>query len=75
MKILFVNTSDTQGGAARAAMRIMQAVEAEGSKVQMLVKHKTSSLENVLPLDAFLPHNSLYKAADWLATKHMISGR
>ena len=69
MKILFVNTSDTKGGAARAAMRIMQAVEAEGSKVQMLVKHKTSSLANVLPLDAFLPHNSLYKAADWLATK------
>ena len=69
MKILFVNTSDTQGGAARAAMRIMQAVEAEGSNVQMLVKHKTSSLANVLPLDAFLPHNSLYKAADWLATK------
>ena len=69
MKILFVNTSDTQGGAARAAMRIMQAVEAEGSKVHMLVKQKTSSLANVLPLDAFLPHNSLYKAADWLATK------
>ena len=69
MKILFVSTSDTQGGAARAAMRIMQAVEAEGSKVQMLVKHKTSSLANVLPLGAFLPHNSLYKAADWLATK------
>ena len=69
MKILFVNTSDTNGGAARAAMRIMQAVEAEGSKVQMLVKQKTSSLANVLPLDAFLPHNSLYKAADWLATK------
>lgn len=69
MKILFVNTSDTQGGAARAAMRIMQAVEAEGSKVQMLVKQKTSSLANVLPLEAFLPHNSLYKAADWLATK------
>ena len=69
MKILFVNTSDTQGGAARAAMRIMQAVEAEEDEVQMLVKHKTSSLANVLPLDAFLPHNSLYKATDWLATK------
>ena len=69
MKILFVNTSDTYGGAARAAMRIMKAVEAEGTKVQMLVKQKVSSLENVLPLDSFLPQNKLFRALDWLASK------
>ena len=31
MKVLFVNTNDTSGGAARAAMRIMQGVQQHGA--------------------------------------------
>lgn len=40
MKILIVNTSDIQGGAARAAYRLHKALLAEGVDSQMLVQSK-----------------------------------
>ncbi|MGO3406063.1 glycosyltransferase family 4 protein [Marinomonas sp.] len=42
MKILIVNTSDIQGGAARAAYRLHQALLVEGIDSQMLVQSKLS---------------------------------
>ncbi|ESE41254.1 glycosyltransferase family 4 protein [Shewanella decolorationis] len=42
MKILIVNTSDIQGGAARAAYRLHKALLAEGVDSQMLVQSKSS---------------------------------
>ena len=42
MKILIVNTSDIQGGAARAAYRLHQALLAEGVDSQVLVQSKSS---------------------------------
>ena len=42
MKILIVNTSDIQGGAARAAYRLHKALFASGVDSQMLVQDKSS---------------------------------
>ncbi len=42
MKILIVNTSDIQGGAARAAYRLHQALLQQGVDSQMLVQNKVS---------------------------------
>lgn len=42
MKILIVNTSDIEGGAARAAYRLHKALLAQGVDSQMLVQKKSS---------------------------------
>ncbi len=69
MKVLSVNTNDTHGGAARAAMRIMQGVQQHGVETQMLVKEKHTQDTVVVPLQQFLPHNKLYRIADWIVQK------
>ena len=69
MKVLFVNTNDTSGGAARAAVRIMQGVEQNGVQTQMFVKDKHSSDDGVVSLSRFVPSNKLYRALDWVAAK------
>ncbi len=69
MKVLFVNTNDTSGGAARAAVRIMDGVEQQGVMPQMLVKDKYSNSEKVIALQQFLYKNRLYHFTDWIATK------
>ena len=69
MKVLFVNTNDTSGGAARAAVRIMEGVEQQGVMPQMLVKDKYSNSEKVIALQQFLYKNRLYHFTDWIATK------
>ena len=69
MKVLSVNTNDTHGGAARAAVRIMQGVQLHGVETQMLVKEKYSKDTAVVPLQDFLPKNKLYRIADWVAQK------
>lgn len=69
MKTLFVNTNDTSGGAARAAMRIMQGVRQLDVDAQMFVKCKYSNAEDVVSLNQFLPKNKLYRIADWVAQK------
>jgi len=48
MKILIVNTSDIQGGAARAAYRLHQALLVTGMDSQMLVQSKYSDDFNVI---------------------------
>ena len=69
MKILFVNTNDTSGGAARAAMRIMRGVQQSGVEAQMFVKFKNSQASDIVPLSRFVPTNLLYKVCDWVAAK------
>ena len=69
MKVISVNTNDTHGGAARAAMRIMQGVQQHGVETQMLVKEKHTQDSAVVPLQQFLPKNKLYCIADWVAQK------
>ena len=48
MKILIVNTSDINGGAARAAYRLHKALLSSGVDSQMLVQNKTSDDYTVL---------------------------
>lgn len=69
MKVLFVNTNDTSGGAARAAMRIMRGVQKGGVDAQMFVKFKNSQASDVVSLSQFMPTNWLYRICDWIATK------
>lgn len=69
MRVLSVNTNDTHGGAARAAIRIMQGVQQHGVETQMLVKEKHTQDTAVVPLQQFLPKNRLYRLADWVAQK------
>lgn len=69
MKVLSINTNDAHGGAARAAVRIMQGVQLHGVETQMLVKEKYSKDTAVVPLQDFLPKNKLYRIADWVAQK------
>ena len=68
-KVLYINTSDSNGGAARAAMRIMQGVQQHGVEAQMLVKEKHTRDTTVVSLHQFLPKNKLYRIADWVAQK------
>lgn len=51
MKILVVNTSDIQGGAARAAYRLHKALLKSGVDSQMLVQNKSSDDFTVLTED------------------------
>ncbi len=69
MRVLYVNTSDTQGGAARAAVRIMQAVEEQNVDCRMLVKQKQSHYSNVVALTEYEPKRKWHRAADWVAHK------
>lgn len=69
MKVLFINTNDTSGGAARAAWRIMRGVRQSGVETQMFVKNKNSQAPDVVPLSHFVPSCILYRAIDWIASK------
>ena len=61
MKILHVNTSDTIGGAAIAALRLVQAERALGHDAQLLCRDHTlpDDTEGVLPLRTTLWQRSL----------------
>lgn len=70
MKVLSVNTNDSHGGAARAAMRIMHSVQQHGIETtQMLVKKKQSAINEVVALQQFLPQSKWYHLVDWVAQK------
>ena len=69
LKVLSVSTSDTGGGAPRAAYRIHQGVRKLGVDSRMFVKNKGTKDANVIALDEFVPHNSLYQAFDWTRNK------
>lgn len=69
MKVLFVNTNESHGGAARAALRIMRGVQQQGVDVQLFVKNRHSQAEDVVTLSQFVPHNVLFRIGDWIANK------
>lgn len=69
-KILFVNTSDTSGGAARAAYRIYRGLQNLGVETNFFVKSKSrKDDESVVELKLFLPQNILYRVFAWIRTK------
>ena len=70
MKVLFVNTNDISGGAARAAMRIMRGVQHSGVEAQMFVKDKYSESPDVIPLSTYAPSsNWLFDIFKWVIQK------
>lgn len=50
MRVLIINTSERTGGAAIAASRLMESLNHAGVKATMLVLHKTSHSNEVIPL-------------------------
>ena len=80
-KVVSVCTSDSSGGAARAAYRIHQAVKTIGIDSRMFVKQKNTDDPDVIHLRDFIPGNPFYKAFDWVRNKvknkwqHYIWGR
>ena len=70
MKVLFINTNDISGGAARAAMRIMRGVQQSGVEAQMFVKDKYSKSSDVIPLSTYTPSsNWLFNIIKWVIQK------
>lgn len=69
MKVLFVNTNENYGGAARAANRVMRGVQQCGVEAQMFVMNKASQAEDVVSVWQFVPTNTLYKAYHWVVEK------
>ena len=69
MKVLFINTNDISGGAARAAMRIMRGVQRSGVEALMFVKTKYSQSSDVIELSCFEPKNLFYRIGDVIAKK------
>lgn len=69
MKVLFVNTNENYGGAARAANRIMRGVQKHGVEAQMFVKNKHTQAANVVTIWQFVPKNAIYRAFDWVTEK------
>ena len=69
IKVLSVNTSDTKGGAARAAYRIHQGVQSLGVDSRMFVKDKCQDDTSVISLDEFIPKNVVFKVFDWVCQK------
>ena len=69
IKVLSVCTSDTSGGAARAAYRIHLSLLGLGVDSRMLVKEKHSDDDRVVALDSFKPHDDFHKAVEWVGNK------
>ena len=69
LKILSINTSDSAGGAARAAYRIHQGVQTLGVDSKMFVKDKCQDDDTVISLQQFVPSNIIYKVFEWVVLK------
>ena len=69
VKVLSVCTSDSNGGAARAAYSIHKAVLELGVESRMFVKQKGTDDPTVLTVDDFIPHHALYRGFDWVRNK------
>lgn len=69
LKVLSVCTSDSGGGAARAAYRIHQGVRELGVDSRMFVKNKQTNDDCVIALESFIPHNPFYQVFDWTRNK------
>ena len=69
LKILFVNNSDTSGGAARAAYRIHKATIEAGVDGLFLVKNKSLNDPNVLSVQSFDSFGSFKAPFRWIQHK------
>ena len=69
VKVLSVCTSDSHGGAGRAAYRIHLAVQEYGIESRMLVKHKGTADKDVVPVSDFIPSNAFYRTFEWTRDK------
>ena len=69
IRVLSVCTSDSSGGAARAAYRIHLAVQEYGIDSRLFVKKKETADDRVSSVSDFVPHNALYRAFDWVRNK------
>lgn len=73
MKVLFVNTNLSFGGAARATLRIIRSVSNRGVKCQILTKYPESTKEGdgaeALSIADFKPKSKLYSWLDFCANK------
>lgn len=69
IKVLSVNTSNTNGGAARAAYRIHQGVKTLGVDSRMFVKDKQQKDDSIISLGEFTPKNLFFKIFDWVCQK------
>lgn len=69
-KILFINTSDCGGGAARAAYRILKGLQSKGVDAKFFVKSKGYSDDpTITSLDEYIPKNAVYKLFSWVRSK------
>lgn len=69
MKVLFVNTNENYGGAARAANRIMRGLQQCGVDVQMFVKNGNPQSKDVATIWQYVPTNFFYKTCHWVLEK------
>lgn len=69
MRILSVNHSDSQGGAARAARNLHQALILKGVQSQLLVKNKSSNDETIIPVSYFESRNILSRQGNYALNK------
>lgn len=67
--MLFVNTNDTHGGAARAAVRIMRGVQQSEIDAQMFVKYSMLKTDDIVCANQILPNRILYKFIEWIKQK------
>ena len=74
MQILIVNTSDIHGGAAIAAFRLMNALNANGESAEMLVRDKFSDNENVIQVGGKLKNKfNFYRERGQIYLKNRFS--
>ncbi len=70
MKILICNTTDTGGGAAKAAYRLLESLTDQGIDARLLVMHKHSTNPRVLNVFDFHDKKSVFgKSIKWLEYK------
>ena len=69
--VLSVSTNELHGGAAVAAHRIHEAVNASQDAVMstMFVKNRQTGDVSVHSVDEFVPHHALYRAIEWVKQK------
>lgn len=69
LKVLSVSTSDSDGGAAKAAHRIHEGVGAFGVQSKMFVKEKHLEDCSVFSLSDFKPHSTVIRLSEWISNK------